>query len=115
MTRRVCLEHGCPTLTDRTRCGPHERDRDRARGTRQQRGYDAEHDRVGVEYQRQLDAGQRFDCWRCHMPLTGTVRGRDWMLGHCDADRAKHHGPEHPRCNLATTGRTGCPHASHGP
>lgn len=28
---RPCLEPGCPTLTDRTRCTAHERDRDRRR------------------------------------------------------------------------------------
>jgi hypothetical protein len=41
MTVRVCLESGCPTLTRGTRCRDHERAKDKARGTRQERGYDA--------------------------------------------------------------------------
>lgn len=37
---RVCIEDGCPTLTRKTRCSAHERAKDQARGTRQERGYD---------------------------------------------------------------------------
>ena len=40
---RVCAEPGCPTLTTGRRCTTHQAEVEVARGTRQQRGYDAEH------------------------------------------------------------------------
>jgi len=43
MAMRVCLEPGCPTLTTTRRCTTHQAQVEVARGTRQQRGYDAEH------------------------------------------------------------------------
>jgi hypothetical protein len=42
MSLRVCLESGCPALQAESRCAAHARARDKARGTRQQRGYDAQ-------------------------------------------------------------------------
>ena len=39
MAMRVCAEPGCPALTPCRRCPEHERDRDKARGNKQQRGY----------------------------------------------------------------------------
>lgn len=105
MAKRVCLEQGCPILVEAgSRCVEHKRARDRARGSRQERGYDAEHDALGRDYQRRMDAGERFRCWRCDEPL-GTRRGHDWHLGHDDHDRTKHRGPECPGCNLATAPR----------
>lgn len=48
MSLRVCAEPGCPELVEPGvrdgRCDEHRRAKDRARGTRQQRGYGAEHD-----------------------------------------------------------------------
>jgi hypothetical protein len=43
---RVCAQPGCPTLTDTSRCATHTREREQARGTRQQRGYGAEHEAI---------------------------------------------------------------------
>lgn len=105
---RVCIEAGCPTLTKATRCQVHERAKDKARGTRQARGYDAEHDTLRADWQRRINSGERVTCWRCPAPITGP-----WHLGHCDIDRRIYHGPEHEACNTATAGRTGCPHVSH--
>ena len=113
MAKRPCIEPGCPVLTTRTRCTEHERAKDKARGTRQARGYDAEYDAVGRDYQRRINDGHTFTCWRCSRPL-GPQRGLDWQLGHCDDDRDAIHGPECPACNLATRGREGpCPHPRH--
>lgn len=110
---RVCAELGCPevipTGTRDGRCDNHRRAKDRARGTRQERGYDAEHDRLRASYQRRMDEGEQFACWRGGESIDPT----DWTLGHCDEDRTKHHGPECPPCDYATTGRTYCPHPSH--
>lgn len=111
---KVCAEPGCPELTHGTRCTEHARAKDRARGTRQQRGYDAAFDATGRDYQRRMDAGETLACWRCGQPV-GARRGRDWVLGHCDLNRATIHGPEHPGENYATSGRAAntCPHPSH--
>lgn len=102
MSKRVCLEPGCPTLTTGARCAPHRRARDKARGTRQERGYDADHDRLRAEWQRKLDAGLVAFCWRCKRTR---IDPRNWHLGHDDADRSLYRGPECPPCNLATAGR----------
>ena len=112
MAKRVCLEPGCPTLTQQSRCPAHRRDRERARGTRQARGYGSEHDQLRAEYQRRMDAGERFVCWRKGEPIDTT----NWTLGHCDDDRSMYHGPECPSCDYAVNdGRrlAGCPHPTH--
>lgn len=110
MRLRVCGEEGCPVLVPASargrRCPTHRRAHERERGTRQQRGYDTDYDAIGRDYQRRMDEGQRFNCWRpeCNKPL-GTKRGTDWTLGHDDADRTVIHGPECPACQYATSGR----------
>jgi hypothetical protein len=94
---RVCAEPGCPALVTTGRCIAHRRARESARGTRQQRGYDASHD---VERRRwvPLVATGTVTCWRCGH---GIVPGSEWHLGHAD-DGATHRGPEHAReCNLS--------------
>ena len=63
---KVCAESGCPTLTETTRCADHTRARDKARGTRQARGYDA-------EYQAQLRSAEYVNathCAECGDPFT---------------------------------------------
>lgn len=108
MTKRACATPGCPTLVDQGarsgRCPACERLADKARGTRQQRGYDKAFDAEGREYERRMNEGERFHCWRCRRPL-GIRRGVDWHLGHDDQDRRIIRGPECPPCNLATAGR----------
>lgn len=101
MTLKVCAEPGCPTLTDRTRCPDHTRAKDRARGTRQERGYDADHDRLRRAYQLRMEAGEVFHCWRCDAEIDPDA----WDLGHDDVDRGQHRGPECIGCNRATSGR----------
>ena len=101
MAKRVCIEDGCPTLTDKTRCTQHERARDKARGTRQQRGYGAEHTQLRAAYQRDMDGGHLYACWRCGR----TVDPRSWHLGHDDHDRSQYRGPECVACNTPTASR----------
>ncbi|GAB7004392.1 hypothetical protein JCM18899A_18650 [Nocardioides sp. AN3] len=106
---KVCIEHGCYELTNTTRCEDHTRVRDRARGTRQQRGYDADYDRQRKRIAQAMSNGQVFTCWRCG----DVVFPHQLSLGHCDDDRSVIHGAEHlEQCNLANT-RGGCPHPSH--
>ena len=106
---KVCAEPGCPELTSQPRCKGHTRARDRARGTRQERGYDAAYDARRLDDLAQLEAGAVLACWRCG----DVVMPHEYSLGHCDDDRSVIHGPEHLlRCNLANT-RGDCPHPSH--
>lgn len=114
MARRVCLEPGCPKLTDSPRCPAHTRAQDKARGSRHARGYDAGHTRRRAAWQARMDAGEVVYCWRDQRPdLTAwpcltpgvPVDPSDWHLGHDDTDRAVTRGPEHPGCNLPTAGR----------
>lgn len=43
---RVCLESGCPTIGDTPRCAAHRSERERERGSRQERGYGAAHEAI---------------------------------------------------------------------
>lgn len=103
-TKRVCPEPGCPVLTDSGRCDEHRKATDRARGTRQQRGYDSHHDRTRAHWAPQVATGT-IRCWRCHRPITPND---PWHLGHSD-DRTRHNGPEHALCNLSAAGRSSHP------
>lgn len=109
MALRVCAEKGCPALTRTTRCTEHTRERDRARGSASARGYGQDHRRLRATYQRRMDAGETFTCWRCGVVIDPAA----FDLGHCDDDRTVTHGPENLGCNRATAGRTSCPHPSH--
>jgi hypothetical protein len=99
--KRPCAEPGCPVLTTATRCPTHTRERDKARGTRQERGYGAEHDAERKRWDPLVATGN-VKCWRCgdYIPAT-----HPFDLGHDDSDRTKYRGPEHPACNRATAGR----------
>lgn len=102
MTLRVCAEAGCPELCQGTRCPTHTRARDKARGTRQQRGYDAAHAKLRAHYARRMAKGETFTCWRCLDPIDPA----SWHLGHDDTDRSIYRGPECVPCNTATSGRS---------
>ena len=114
MTLRVCAEPDCPELikagTRDGRCDQHRRARDRARGSSTARGYGTAHVKLRAHWQHRLDAGEPITCWRCGQPIDPA---ETFDLGHCDTDRSHYHGPEHPRCGRATTGRTTCDHPSH--
>jgi hypothetical protein len=101
----VCLEAGCPTLIDAGtrggRCLEHTRQRERQRGTASARGYDHAHRKLRARYQRRMDRGESFTCWRCGC----TIDPRAWHLGHDDHDRRVYRGPECVPCNQATAGR----------
>jgi hypothetical protein len=98
---KVCLEPDCPALTTSSRCERHTRARDRARGTRQERGYDAAHVRARAQWQKFMDDGGEARCWRCGVVLDPKL----WHLGHDDHDRSVYCGPECVPCNTATAGR----------
>ncbi|MFI6819736.1 hypothetical protein ACIBJE_02140 [Micromonospora sp. NPDC050187] len=97
--QRVCAEPGCPTLTSARRCDDHQRQREQARGTRQQRGYDAAHDRERERWRPRVERGE-VDCQAstCVMPERRIQPGQDWDLDHTD-DRRGYRGPAHRPCN----------------
>lgn len=101
MARKPCAESGCPTITDRTRCPQHRRAQDKARGSREDRGYGKGHQAIRADYQVRMDAGHRYQCWRCGVPIDPS----HWHLGHDDHDRSRYRGPECVPCNTATKGR----------
>lgn len=67
---RVCAEPGCPDLipagTRDGRCATHRRAKDKARGTRQERGYDADFERAKA----QPDYVSATRCAECGAPFT---------------------------------------------
>lgn len=104
MALRPCPVAGCPTLIPPgTRyCPTHTRDRERARGTRQARGYDAKHDRLRAQWQRRIDTGEPVYCADgCGTPIRP---GDAWDLGH-DHDHGGYLGPMTPAHNRADGGR----------
>lgn len=105
MAKRVCADPGCPTLTDTTRCTEHTRAKDKARGTKQQRGYDATHDRERTRWRKLINT-RGATCARCAAPIQP---GEPFHLDHT-SDRGSYLGPSHPECNLSAAGK-----ASHGP
>ena len=108
--KRVCAEPDCPELVTRGRCTTHTREQDRQRGTRQQRGYDAAHDRLRRTWEPRVDLG-RVQCHAhvCLMPARLIIPGTPWDLGHSD-DRTTWTGPEHARCNRSAGARASRSH-----
>lgn len=104
---KLCREPGCPQLTTGSgRCPEHTRAAEARRGSRQARGYDAEHDRLRAEWEPRVAAG-RVRCARCGKLIAS---GSPWDLGHRDDDRSRYNGPEHQRCNRSAGGRVGHRH-----
>jgi hypothetical protein len=85
------------------------RQAERARGTRQQRGYDWRHEQLRKSWKPRVEAGL-VDCQNpvCLMPIRRILLGQKWQLGHT-ADRKAWRGPEHKLCNESEGGRV-----SHG-
>ncbi len=104
MSRRVCSVPSCPTLVTKAgKCAEHQREYEQARGTSSQRGYDSVHQRLRAAFQRNMDDGVTYYCWRpeCGKPIDPTA----WHLGHDDNDRNRYRGPECIPCNTATASR----------
>jgi hypothetical protein len=92
MSPRPCID--CGTLTAGTRCTPCERSREAARGTRQQRGYDANHDAARRTFIAQLPLPCGYGCGRT------LTTARDLVAAHV-VDGQPQHGwiPSCVRCN----------------
>jgi 5-methylcytosine-specific restriction endonuclease McrA len=89
-------------------CGPCEAIQERARGTRQARGFDSEYDRNRAELVRRTKA-YNLPCWLCGLQFAPNE------LVTADHVRSRVHGgsnalsnlrPAHARCNSSRGGRT---------
>lgn len=98
---KVCSIPGCPKLQSESKCPTHRREHERARGTRQQRGYDANHDALRKQWAPLVATGN-VKCWRCKTYIPTEAA---WDLGHVDEDRSRYRGPECVPCSRATAGR----------
>ncbi|MDT5119257.1 MAG: 5-methylcytosine-specific restriction enzyme [Mycobacterium sp.] len=99
----------CPELSTARRCPDCQAHAEQRRGSRQARGYDAQHDRLRARWKPKVDAGL-VDCHAevCLLPQRRIWLGMEWQLGHTP-DRKAYRGPEHKPCNEAEGGRM-----SHG-
>jgi len=99
---KLCREPGCPKLQAAPRCPEHAHAYEVRRGSRQARGYDAEHDRLRAEWAPAVATGTvRCASSRCGRLIAST---EPWDLGHTD-DRRRYRGPEHASCNRSEGGR----------
>lgn len=106
-----CPAHqaGCPELVRSGRCARCAAQADKQRGSRQQRGYDREHDRLRKRWLAKVQrGGVHCHAARCMMPARLILLGQAWDLGHTD-DRTGWTGPEHALCNRSAGGK-----AAHG-
>ncbi len=95
-----CRHPGCIQPARGGLCPTHQAERERARPSRQARGYGAAHDKLRKQWAPKVATG-RVKCARCNKPIKV---GQSWDLGHSD-DRTSYRGPEHRKCNRATMGR----------
>lgn len=62
--------------------------------------YGGQHQRIRRNFERRMEGGEVFECWRCSKPITGL-----WDLGHVDDGSGRGvygRWPEHRKCNRAT-------------
>jgi hypothetical protein len=76
-------------------------------GSRQARGYDAEHERQRKAWAPRVARGEA----QCHavvcLEASRTIgRGSEWHMGHTP-DRSRWTGPEHPLCNTTEGAKRG--------
>lgn len=98
---KICARPGCPAITVASLCTKHAREADKARGSREQRGYDHAHRMFRKAFIPEHQAGTLI-CWRCREVIPPD---EPFDLGHDDNDRTIYRGAEHQRCNRATNGR----------
>lgn len=104
MAMRVCVEYECPTLVDRGvrdgRCDEHRRAKDKARGSRQERGYDRAHELTRAAL---LPKAYGTRCPHCDQYM---YPHHDLHLDHTE-DRTGYVGIVHAHCNTSDGARRG--------
>ena len=103
--RRCTGSPTCPALLPAGArfCPRHAQEYEARRGTREDRGYGAAHERERARWQRRIDAGEDVRCADgCGTRILGTA----WHLGHSE-DRSVWLGPQTIACNLRDAGRRG--------
>jgi hypothetical protein len=99
---RICSKPGCPNVHDKPgMCPTCARERDRARGTKTQRGYGPDFQRERRQWIKTIELGN-VRCYRCAKPIKP---GDPFHLDHDDNNRDILRGPSCPRCNLSAAGR----------
>jgi hypothetical protein len=100
--KRPCPRPGCPELIGKGEraCAEHRAEYEKARGSREARGYDGAHRALRQRWAR-IIARQPVSCSRCGGPIGP---GMAWHLDHTD-DRTGYLGPSHASCNAAAGGR----------
>jgi hypothetical protein len=95
--KRVCPRPNCGALINKGEraCAEHRAEAEQARGSKQDRGYDAAHQAARKKWVRVI-AQRAVPCARCGEPIT---LGMSWHLDHSD-DRTGHLGPSHTGCNV---------------
>ena len=101
MAGKRCNARGCPAIitNGNTKCTPHQREADAARGTTTARGYGGTHQAERARWKAILRT-REVPCARCGEPIP---QGSEFDLGHTD-DRTGWIGPEHPECNRSAGG-----------
>lgn len=101
---RVCPRPGCPAIipAGQRYCPTHAREYEARRGTRQARGYGADHDRRRRALVARINAGETIRCIDCGVRLTPATLD----LGHTE-DRSGYRGPQCAPCNRSDGGRRG--------
>lgn len=100
LSKRVCPTPGCPTLVSEGLCAECKRAKDKARGTRQERGYGAEHVAIRAAL---LPEAYGTRCTHCS----------DYMWPHQELhldhteDRTAYRGIVHASCNASEGARRG--------
>jgi hypothetical protein len=104
MTMRVCNVPGCPELVEAGtrdgRCLQHRREREKARGTRKERGYGAEHQRLR---QQLLPTAYGQPCQHCGERMWPH---QELHLDHTE-DRTGYRGIVHAHCNTSEAATRG--------
>lgn len=97
--KKPCNVPGCPILvTGKPRCPTHQREWEKRRGTKQERGYDAHHEQLKV----QLTPGAYGQlCPSCGLRM---LPGQRLNLMH-NATRTAYLGMGHARCNESDAGK----------
>lgn len=100
---RICPQRGCPEMTTERHCAKHARERDKARGTKAERGYGKDYQARRRDWDKAVARGI-VDCSRCGQPIGPN---EPWHLDHDDKERdnltlAR---PSHQHCNTSAGGK----------